>query len=85
MLLDLENPLKVIGRSRYNILEPREMYELVGQVPNVVFPSGAIVEEVDSDGFAKLDSKVFIYYGAADTCVCLAISSINELIRLTRE
>ncbi len=84
MLLDLENPLKVLGRSRYNILEPREMYELVGQVPNVVFPSGAIVEEVDSEGSAKLDSQVFIYYGAADTCVCLAVSTINELINLTQ-
>jgi beta-1,4-mannooligosaccharide/beta-1,4-mannosyl-N-acetylglucosamine phosphorylase len=84
MLLDLENPLKVIARSRYNILEPREMYEFVGQVPNVVFPSGAIVEDVDSDGFAKLDSKVFIYYGAADTCVCLAMSTVKELINLAQ-
>ena len=82
MLLDLENPLKVIGRSQYNILEPREMYELVGQVPNVVFPSGAIVEDVDSKGFAKMDSQVLIYYGAADTCVCLTISTIEDLIRL---
>jgi len=82
MLFDLENPLKVIGRSRYNILEPREMYELVGQVPNVVFPSGAIVKEVDDNGFAKLTSQVLIYYGAADTTVCLAVSTIKELIRL---
>jgi len=82
MLLDLENPLKVIGRSRYNILEPREMYELVGQVPNVVFPSGAIVEEIDADGFAKLDGRIFIYYGAADTSVGLAISTIKTLLKL---
>ncbi len=82
MLLDLENPLKVIGRSRYNILEPREMYELVGQVPNVVFPSGAITKKVDSMGFAKMDSQVFIYYGAADTCVGLAIASVKDLIQL---
>lgn len=82
MLLDLDNPLKVIGRSRYNILEPREIYELVGQVPNVVFPSGAIADEVDSNGFADLDSKVFIYYGAADTCVGLAMSTIRTLIEL---
>ena len=85
MLLDLENPLKVIGRSRYNILEPREMYELVGQVPNVVFPSGAIAEEVDSAGFAKMDSPVFIYYGAADTSASLVISTIEELIRLAMQ
>jgi beta-1,4-mannooligosaccharide/beta-1,4-mannosyl-N-acetylglucosamine phosphorylase len=84
MLLDLENPLKVIGRSRYNILEPREMYELIGQVPNVVFPSGAIVEEVAADGFAKLDSRIFIYYGAADTSVGLTISTISELLELAK-
>lgn len=81
LLLDLENPLNVIGRSRYNILEPRELYELTGQVPNVVFPSGAIVEEVDANGFARKDSRVNIYYGAADTCVGLAVTTIDELIR----
>ncbi len=82
MLLDLKNPLQVIGRSRYNILEPRELYELIGQVPNVVFPSGAIVAEVDADGFAKLDSRVFVYYGAADTSVGLATSTIAKLLEL---
>ncbi|MDZ7401014.1 MAG: glycoside hydrolase family 130 protein [candidate division KSB1 bacterium] len=84
MLLDLKDPLKVIARSRYNILEPREMYELVGQVPNVVFPSGAIVEKADANGFAELDSRVFIYYGAADTCVGLAVSTVAELIELAK-
>lgn len=80
MLLDLQNPGHVIGRGRYNILEPRELYELTGQVPNVVFPSGAIVENVDSDGFAKPNSRVLVYYGAADTCVGLATATIDELI-----
>ena len=85
MLLDLKNPLKVIGRSRYNIFEPREIYELIGQVPNVVFPSGAIVEEFDVNGFTKLNSQIFIYYGAADTTVCLAVSTIEELLRLAMQ
>lgn len=83
-LLDLKNPAKVLGRSRYNILEPREMYEMVGQVPNVVFPSGAIVEQHDSNGFAPLDSPVNIYYGAADTCVGLATATVKELVREAR-
>jgi beta-1,4-mannooligosaccharide/beta-1,4-mannosyl-N-acetylglucosamine phosphorylase len=82
MLLDLENPATVIGRSRYNILEPRELYEQVGQVPNVVFPSGAIVEDVDKDGFAQPESKVLVYYGAADTSVCLATSPVRELTEM---
>ena len=66
-LLDLDDPTRVLARGVNNILEPREMYELVGQVPNVVFPSGMIVEEYDDQGFAFPDSVVRVYYGAADT------------------
>jgi beta-1,4-mannooligosaccharide/beta-1,4-mannosyl-N-acetylglucosamine phosphorylase len=82
MLLDLHDPSKVISRSWCNILEPRELYELVGQVPNVVFPSGMIVMEYDKEGFALPESKVYVYYGAADTSVGMAITSIRELIEL---
>lgn len=80
MLLDLQDPAKVISRGHYNILEPREPWELMGQVPNVVFPSGIIVKEFDSEGFALPSSEVYVYYGAADTCVGLAVSTIMELI-----
>jgi beta-1,4-mannooligosaccharide/beta-1,4-mannosyl-N-acetylglucosamine phosphorylase len=85
LLLDLHDPAKVIGRCRRNILEPREHYELVGQVPNVVFPSGMIVEQCDGHGFANPDSEVKIYYGAADTVVGLATTTIQELLEATRE
>ena len=85
VLLDLEDPSKVLGRSRCNILEPRESYELTGQVPNVVFPSGIIVEEYDREGFAALNSEVKIYYGGADTVVALATCSIRELLDASRE
>ncbi|MBN2354828.1 hypothetical protein JXO59_01875 [candidate division KSB1 bacterium] len=84
MLLDLRNPARVIGRSRYNIFEPRELYELTGQVPNVVFPSGAIVHEVDTQGCAKSGSKINVYYGAADTCVGMAVGTIADLIDATQ-
>lgn len=80
VLLDLADPSKVLGRSRGNILEPREPYELCGQVPNVVFPSGMIVDEFDAEGFAPPSSPVKIYYGAADTCVGLALTTIGELL-----
>lgn len=80
ILLDLDDPSNVIARGRNCILEPREMVEMVGQVPNVVFPTGMIVESFDDDGFAQMDAKTDIYYGAADTCVCLASSTIRELI-----
>ena len=83
-LHDLNDPSIVLARSKYNILEPRELFELVGQVPNVVFPSGMIVEEYDENNFALPESKVLIYYGAADTSVGLAETTIKELIDAAR-
>lgn len=85
MLLDLNNPSKVLGRCRCNILEPREIWEVAGQVPNVTFPSGMVVEEYDNEGFALETSEVKIYYGAADTSVGLIITSIAELIEFSLE
>ncbi|MCK5455559.1 MAG: glycoside hydrolase family 130 protein [Melioribacteraceae bacterium] len=81
MLLDLDDPSKVISRGTQNILEPRELYELVGQVPNVVFPCGIIAEEYDDEGFATENSEVKVYYGAADTSVGLATSTVEKLIK----
>jgi beta-1,4-mannooligosaccharide/beta-1,4-mannosyl-N-acetylglucosamine phosphorylase len=80
VLLDLRDPSKVVGRCRCNILEPRELYELTGQVPNVVFPGGMIVEEHDAEGFALPDSTMKIYYGAGDTVVGLATASVRDLL-----
>ena len=82
--LDLTDPQRVLARGRNNILEPRELYELVGQVPNVVFPSGMIVEEFDAEGFAKPESLVRLYYGAADSVVGLATATVAELIEACR-
>jgi predicted GH43/DUF377 family glycosyl hydrolase len=56
------------------------MYEMVGQVPNVVFPSGLIVAESDDEGFAREASEVLVYYGAADTVVGLATSTVADLL-----
>ena len=80
MLLDLCDPSRVLGRCPANILEPRETYELAGQVPNVVFPSGWVVESVDAEGFARPESEVKIYYGAADTAVGLATGTVSDLL-----
>jgi len=85
MLLDLNDPTKVLGRCRCNILEPREIWELAGQVPNVTFPSGMIVEKFDGEGFALENSEVKIYYGAADTSVGLLITTISELLNAAME
>ncbi len=70
-LLDLDNPAKVLCRSAVPILTPREYYERVGDVGNVVFSCGAIME----DG-----GKIKIYYGAADTCICLGFADVEMLI-----
>ncbi|MBN1458097.1 MAG: glycoside hydrolase family 130 protein [Armatimonadetes bacterium] len=72
MLLDLENPEKVIGMTRLPILQPDAPYEYMGKVPNVCFTTGCIVEE-DKD-------LIRIYYGASDTYTCLATGSLSELL-----
>jgi beta-1,4-mannooligosaccharide/beta-1,4-mannosyl-N-acetylglucosamine phosphorylase len=79
-LLDLNDPSRLIARGRNNVLEPREPYELSGQVPNVVFPTGIIVDEIDAEGYAAPQSKLRIYYGAADTVVALATATVGELL-----
>jgi beta-1,4-mannooligosaccharide/beta-1,4-mannosyl-N-acetylglucosamine phosphorylase len=81
VLLDLKEPWRVLARSWNNLLEPREPYEMVGQVPNVVFPGGMVVEEHDAEGYALPESPVHLYYGAADTCVGLAATTVADLIR----
>lgn len=70
MLLDLDNPKKIITRMRRPLLVPQEEYERYGMVPNIVFPSG---------GFVKGD-EIYLYYGAADTVCALAVGNIKELL-----
>ena len=69
-LLDLDNPRKVIARTEEPVLVAEADYEMKGQVPGVVFPSGALVE----------DNELQLYYGAADTHCCLATCDLDELI-----
>lgn len=85
VLLDADDPTQVIARTRRNVLEPREPYELTGQVPNVVFPSGWIVEGVTGGEVAEDDALVRVYYGAADTCIGLAETTVGELIAACEE
>jgi beta-1,4-mannooligosaccharide/beta-1,4-mannosyl-N-acetylglucosamine phosphorylase len=71
-LLDLEAPWKVLYRTNQHILTPEKEYEVSGHVPNVVFPCAALCDA--STG------RLAIYYGAADTCSCLAYAQADELI-----
>ncbi|MFS0868493.1 glycoside hydrolase family 130 protein [Paenibacillus xylanilyticus] len=74
MLLDLDNPKKIIGMSREPLLAPEVPYETHGGFRNnVIFPGGMILEE---------DGEVKIYYGAADAVECLATAHIDDLIKL---
>lgn len=71
-LLDLEEPWKLRLRSQEWVLGPSAPYEQMGDVPGVVFPSGAILNE---------ETKILrLYYGAADKVVALATSDLNELL-----
>ena len=72
MLLDLDEPTKIIGRTSSWILTPQADYELKGHVSNVCFPCGCLVNEEKDE--------IKIYYGAADEYVCLAEGSLKELI-----
>ncbi|MBA7581580.1 Beta-1,4-mannooligosaccharide phosphorylase [subsurface metagenome] len=76
VLFDLENPSRVIARCDEPILSPRETYERIGDVNNVVFACGAIVEANDD---------IKIYYGAADTCICVATGKLSHLVERTLE
>ncbi len=80
VLLDHQDPTRVLARTRDNLLEPRQLYELVGQVPNVVFPSGMTVADVGPDGMADDECLVTVYYGGADTVIGRATARVGELI-----
>lgn len=71
-LLDLDEPARVLHRSDEWVLSPSEPYELMGDVPNVVFPCG-LVHDADTD-------VLRLYYGAADTCVGLATASLPAVL-----
>ena len=75
-LLDLEEPWKVLARGRDYLLSPQVPYEQVGDVPNVVFPCAALVDPTAD--------RVAIYYGGADTVVCLAYAVLSELAAFAR-
>jgi predicted GH43/DUF377 family glycosyl hydrolase len=75
-LHDLENPAKVLGVADSWILQPEAAWETTGYVPNVVFTCGAVPE---SDGTVK------IYWGGADTVMCVGEANVAELVDLCLE
>lgn len=74
LLLDLENPSRVLHRSPDWLLQPEEKFELEGYYPGVVFPCGNVV----------IDDTLFVYYGGADKYCGLATCSMSELVDALR-
>jgi predicted GH43/DUF377 family glycosyl hydrolase len=70
VLLDLQDPQRIIARTDRPLLVPQEEYEKYGKVPNVVFPAGAMVKE----------GILHIYYGAADTTCAVATCKLDTLL-----
>jgi predicted GH43/DUF377 family glycosyl hydrolase len=71
LLLDRDEPWRVVRRARRPFLEPEAPYETQGFFGNVVFTNGVVTWD---------DGRVFVYYGAADESVCLLETTIDELL-----
>lgn len=71
MLLDLNEPWKVIGKTKEPLLIPEYDYERIGDVSNVIFTNGWIVED---------NGDINIYYSGADTNICLATTTVDYLL-----
>jgi beta-1,4-mannooligosaccharide/beta-1,4-mannosyl-N-acetylglucosamine phosphorylase len=71
-LLDLDEPWKVIYRGEPYLLAPQAPYERIGDVPNVAFPCAALADAETG--------RLALYYGGADTVVCLAFAYVEEVI-----
>ncbi len=72
-LLDIDEPWKVLGRSKDYIMAPYEYYECVGDVPNVVFPCATLTDAATG--------RITIYYGCADTVTGMAFTTVDELLQ----
>lgn len=72
MLLDSDNPEKILFRSDDPILEPAREYEKQGYVSNVVFSCGNVV----------IGDELLVYYGGADTLICVATAKLSDLLSM---
>lgn len=70
MILDLNNPTKVLYRSQQPILTPDQTYENEGFKAGVVYPCGAVI----------IEGTLFVYYGGADSYVCVATANLKNFL-----
>ena len=76
-MLDLDDPSRVLRRSDEWIFRPEKSYERLGDVADVVFPCGWVLD--DQTGLVKM------YYGGADSCIALATAALSDLIQYVSE
>ena len=75
VLLDLEDPSKILGRTKEPIMEPEYDYEMNGFYKGCVFPTGNVI----------VNDTLFVYYGGADKYVGVATCPVQELIDLIKK
>ncbi len=72
ILLDQEEPWKVIGKTNSYLMMPEEPWEQHGNCDNTIFPCGAIAD-YEND-------RIRLYYGACDQSICLATGSLSQTV-----
>jgi beta-1,2-mannobiose phosphorylase / 1,2-beta-oligomannan phosphorylase len=70
MLLDLDDPTKIIYRAKAPVLESVAHYETNGIKPGIIYVSGAVIK----------DGTLYVYYGGADNYVCVATANIDQFL-----
>jgi beta-1,4-mannooligosaccharide/beta-1,4-mannosyl-N-acetylglucosamine phosphorylase len=76
MLLDLNNPAKVLYKAKRYLLTPEKIYERVGFTNNVCFPCAALCD---------LKGHITIYYGVADTNIAVAFTTVSKLLEFVKK
>jgi beta-1,2-mannobiose phosphorylase / 1,2-beta-oligomannan phosphorylase len=74
LLLEKDAPWKILSRTEQPLMLPETNYERQGMVPNIVFPTGALIE----------NEILYIAYGASDTTCCVASLAVPKLLHRLR-
>ena len=77
LILDKDNPSKVKYRCKDFLMTPEENYEVTGFVPNVIFPTCALVDAPSG--------RIALYYGASDTYTALAFTTVDKVIDFVKK
>ena len=77
LILDIDDPSKVLYRCKNFIFTPEESYETTGFVPNVAFPTCALTDAETG--------RIAIYYGASDTYTALAFTTVDRVIEYIKK